>query len=87
MRICPLSFRKKWGFFGQKVWKKYGYPNFTLKRIIIADDYTEVEIEVNYLIDVGRGSVVETDFDQPKEFEKLRPEFERVLANFFARLS
>ena len=75
------------GFLWAKSLEKYGYPNFTLKRIIIADDYTEVEIEVNYLIDVGRGSVVETDFDQPKEFEKLRPEFERVLANFFARLS
>ncbi len=84
----PLSLRKKWGLFGKRVWKPDYTPKFTLVPLVLAGRYSEVEVAVEYVYDVGQGGEewVATNPHHPK-FADIQPQFEKILANFFARLS
>ena len=83
-----FSLRKKWAIFGKKVWKKNFTPKFTLEPIVLTKNYDAVEVTVEYTYDVDMGghSFVATNPHSP-EFEDIRPQFEKILENFFAQLT
>lgn len=46
-KICRWSRRKKWFFFGKKIWIKDEDVYFSLKPLILKQDYDEIEITIN----------------------------------------
>lgn len=81
------TLEKRWIFFGKKEWLLLGDIEFTLKPLLLKGDYEEVEVEINssYRTFGGRIPV----FDPPPQspaFERIRPVFEVILKNLFARL-
>jgi len=87
IRVWPASLRKKWVLFGEKVWKPDFNPKFTLTPVVLSNCYNEVEVAVEYVYDVdqGGGEYVATDPHTP-QFEHIRPQLEKILGNFYARL-
>lgn len=88
VKVLFYYLRKKWGLFGKKVWKPNSNPEFTLFPVILSHRYDDVvEVTVRYVYDVGQAGDerVATDPHTP-EFEHVRPQFEKILGNFFARL-
>lgn len=47
-RICCWFRRKKWFFFGQKIWIKDKGISFTLKPLILKQAYEEIEIHCEH---------------------------------------
>ena len=87
VRVWPTSLRKRWVLFGEKIWKPDFNPKFTLTPVVLSNRYDEVEVAVNYVYDVdqGGGEYVATDPHTP-QFEHIRPQLERILGDFYARL-
>lgn len=84
VRVHSLSLRKK-GLFGEKVWNDdfNGAYTFTLKPVLLANNYDEIEVVVSLRGDIDVHNI------QPHsiEFEdNLRPLFEQILANFYTHL-
>jgi hypothetical protein len=85
--VRPSFLRKKWVLFGKKVWKLDSSLTFTLEPVALTNNYDEVEVAVRYVYDIDQGGYeyVATSPHSP-QFEHIRPQFERFLANFFAGL-
>ncbi len=47
VKICRWFRRKKWFFFGKKIWIKDENISFALKPLILKQDHKEVEITIN----------------------------------------
>ena len=87
VKAVPHFFKKRWVFFGEKVWKEDYNPSFTLQSVVLKGNYEKVDIKVAYIYDVNQAgnSFVATNPHHP-EFEHVRPQFEKILARFFTQL-
>lgn len=83
----PSYLRKKWIFFGKKVWKPNAWKTFRLNPVMLSDTYSEVEIAVEYIYNVDQGGFqhVATNPNHP-QFEDIRPQFERIIGGLYAGL-
>lgn len=90
MGVCvrPSSLKKKWGLFGEMVWKLDHNTTFTLAPVVLSDHYDAVRIDVDYVyeVDQGGGEYVATDPHSP-EFEHIRPQLETILNGFYTLLA
>ncbi len=85
----PMSFRRAdfpFSLFGGKAWREDEKPVFRLSVLKIHNHYTEVDIEIGH-----KFFCLQEDFFNPFEigssaFEKIRPQFERILTRFFSQL-
>lgn len=87
VRALPSSLRKKWGVFGQKVWKLDSNAVVVLNPVELSNRYDEVRVAVEYVYDVDQGGheYVATDPSTP-EFEYIRVQLEKILDNFYVHL-
>lgn len=79
-----FSLKKKWDLFGKKVWKQNNDLIFTLNSLDLYHlYYKEVNVDIKYVYDLT-GSICRCPDNS--HFEDIRPIFERILSNFYARL-
>ena len=84
VRAHSFSLRKKWDLFGKKIWKLNNDLTFTLDSLdLYYLYYKEVNVEIKYIYDLT-GSICTGPGNS--NFEDIRPIFERILSNFYARL-
>ena len=84
VRAHSFSLRKKWDLFGKKIWKLNNDLTFTLDSLdLYYLYYKEVNVEIKYIYDLT-GSMCTGPGNS--NFEDIRPIFERILSNFYARL-
>lgn len=85
--VRPSFLRKKWVLFGKKVWKPDPNTEFMLEPVVLACYHDEVELTIRHVYEINQGGIeyVATSPHSP-QFEHIRPQFERILASFFAGL-
>ncbi len=87
LKISSFSLRKKWIFFGKKIWRNDNNPTFTLSPLILKKRYKEFNLKIRYSVYSHQdGSELVVTGPQNKEFEEIRPIFEEILKNFFRQL-
>lgn len=79
----PYFLMRRWlGLFGRKISTKDLDISFSLRPVSLMRQYASVEIDVRY---IGWDFVCMDPKDP--EFESIRPDFEKILGNFYELLS
>ncbi len=67
-------------------WVNQHNPIFTLKPVLLKGAYDEVKVDINYQYGHDDYEAFTAHGPENPAFEKIRPQFEQIIGNFFAHL-
>ena len=88
VHVSALCFKKRFVFWGKKVWKLDPSLKISLEPLVLGETYDEVDLNLEFYYDYDQGgfaSIATNPIDPG--YEKIRETVERIIGSFYSGLT